>query len=234
MQDSSRTALQKYQDTVIGNRRFISLLRYEIITLLFGELPGVAGLGLRRLTYPSLFGAVGKNPVFGNHISLRGARRIYMGDDVMLDDHAFLSVRCQAEQALHIGNNVIVGRYCQLKVRGGKMHLGSDISIGPYSYLGTTTTLTVGDHCLVGTNSFIGGIQHSFSDPDTPIQEQELSDRGGVHLGKDVWIGAHVVINDGVTIGDGAVVGANAVVTKDVPPFTIVAGVPATVIGQRQ
>ena len=53
------------------------------------------------------------------------------------------------------------------------------------------------------------------------------------YIGSDVWIGQNVTIKDGVTIGDGAVIGTSAVVTKDVPPFAVVAGVPAKVIKYR-
>ena len=52
-------------------------------------------------------------------------------------------------------------------------------------------------------------------------------------IGNDVWIGAKAIIRSGVTIGDGAVIGAGAVVTKDVPPYAIVAGVPAKIIRYR-
>lgn len=54
-----------------------------------------------------------------------------------------------------------------------------------------------------------------------------------INIGNDVWIGANAVIHSGVTIGDGAIVGNNAVVTRDVPPYAIVAGVPARIIRMR-
>jgi acetyltransferase-like isoleucine patch superfamily enzyme len=57
--------------------------------------------------------------------------------------------------------------------------------------------------------------------------------KGDIHIGSDCWIGERTIIMSGVTIGDGAVVGAGAVVTKDVPPFAIVGGVPAKIIKYR-
>ena len=53
------------------------------------------------------------------------------------------------------------------------------------------------------------------------------------HIGNDVWIGRNAVIKDGVTVGDGAIIGTSAVVTKDVPPYAIVVGVPARIIRYR-
>ena len=61
----------------------------------------------------------------------------------------------------------------------------------------------------------------------------EWDNRGGIAVGNDVWIGLEAVILLGVTIGDGAIIGARAVVTKDVPPYTIVGGVPAKMIRRR-
>ena len=63
--------------------------------------------------------------------------------------------------------------------------------------------------------------------------ENERSSKGDITIGHDVWIGAHAIILGGVTIGNGAVIAANAVVTKEVPAFSIVAGVPAKIIGSR-
>lgn len=233
IQDQRKSALQKYQDTVIGQRGLVPLLRYELFTLLLGPLPGLLGLGLRRFLYPALFGAAGKNPVFGHYLALRGPHRIFLGDNVMLDEHVFLSFRGQAEQSIRLGNNVLIGRYSQVRARGGTIILADSVSVGAFCYLGTASKLEVGEHCLFGGNCFVGGIQHGFSDPGKLIAEQPLVDRGGIVIGRDVWVGAHAVINDGVRIGDGAVIGANAVVTKDVPPFAVVAGVPAKIISRR-
>ncbi len=64
-------------------------------------------------------------------------------------------------------------------------------------------------------------------------QKEELSKKGNIVIGNDVWIGARAVINRGVTIGDGAIIGAGSVVTKDVEPYTIVGGNPARPIRKR-
>ncbi len=234
MQDQRKSALQKYQDTVIGQRGLLPLLRYELLTLLLGPLPGLLGLGLRRIFYPALFGAAGRNPVFGHHLSLRGTHRIFLGDNVMLDEYVFLSFRGEAEQSIRLGGNVLIGRYSQVRARGGTITLADSVSVGAFCYLGTASQLTVGEHSLFGGGCFVGGIQHGYSDPNRLIAEQPLVDRGGIVIGRDVWIGAHAVVNDGVRIGDGAVIGANAVVTKDIPPFAVAAGIPAKVIGSRQ
>ena len=69
--------------------------------------------------------------------------------------------------------------------------------------------------------------------PGTPIRQQTKKE-GDIRIGSDVWLGARVVVTAGVTIGDGCVVGAGAVVTRDLPPGSISAGVPARVITRRE
>jgi len=55
-----------------------------------------------------------------------------------------------------------------------------------------------------------------------------------VQIGSDVWVGSHSVILSGICIGDGAIIAAGSVVKKDVPPYTIVGGTPATILGKRK
>jgi acetyltransferase-like isoleucine patch superfamily enzyme len=113
-------------------------------------------------------------------------------------------------------------------------------NVGSYTYIGCRTSITkssIGRYCSIANNVSIGQGEHQldristsstfYSDPWGTLTEGECV------IESDVWIGVDVVILRGTKIGIGAVVAANAVVTKDVPPFAIVGGVPARIIRYR-
>ena len=123
------------------------------------------------------------------------------------------------------------------------------VKMGRYSYAGSYTHITdaeIGSFCSIGDNCGIGGGIHPMNTVSTsPVFLQgrnimgknfsqipyEASDK--VRIGHDVWIGDGVFIKAGVQIGTGAVIGAHSVVTKDVPPYAIVAGAPAKILRYR-
>jgi acetyltransferase-like isoleucine patch superfamily enzyme len=106
-----------------------------------------------------------------------------------------------------LGERCVINHGCLLDGRRHPIRVGQDVSIGPEAAI-----LTLGH------------------DPRSP----HFTDRGGpVTIGDHVWIGFRAIVLPGVTLGEGAVVGAGAVVSRDVPPFTIVAGNPARPIGER-
>jgi len=118
-------------------------------------------------------------------------------------------------------------------------------SIGAYSYTGENTVIlmsTIGKYCSISWNVTIGGANHNMNHlalsdvgrifPDEKITNERLKEKE-LFIGNDVWIAAGVNVLRGVKIGDGAVCGAGAVITKDVPPYAIVVGVPAKIIGYR-
>jgi virginiamycin A acetyltransferase len=139
---------------------------------------------------------------------------------------------------------IVKGTSCGPNFRVGHHSLIVDCSIGGYSYVSHDTEIVfakIGKFCSIGPGCRIGVGIHpsdhvstspvffstrkqagiSFAPADVIVENKE------VRIGNDVWVGANAMILDGVEIGTGAIVAAGSVVTKDVAPYTIVAGVPA-------
>lgn len=125
-----------------------------------------------------------------------------------------------------------------------------DSAIGRYSYTcydDEIVNCEIGQFCSISDDVIIGGAEHPIEwgstspvfqnvDHSGPRKRFAKHDFEGIprtYVGNDVWIGKRVIIKAGVKIGDGAVIGAGAVVTKDVPPYAVVVGVPAKVIKYR-
>jgi acetyltransferase-like isoleucine patch superfamily enzyme len=115
----------------------------------------------------------------------------------------------------------------------GPVTLGAHVSINPYATLdGGRKGIRIGAGSRIATRAMLFAFDHGLA-PDRPVREQAVRSRGIV-VGEDVWIGAGATLTDGVQIGDYAVVGAGAVVTRDVPPWAVVGGVPARVLFDRR
>ena len=108
-----------------------------------------------------------------------------------------------------------------------------DVIIGDHTRIGLHNTIIgpvdIGSHVNLAQGITVTALNHNFNDTDKRIDEQGVSTTP-VTIEDDVWVGANAVLLPGVTIGNHCVVAAGAVVTKDVPPHSLVAGVPAKVI----
>ena len=149
-----------------------------------------------------------------------------VGDDTVIE-------RCQFQR------NVIINRRSYV----------NDSLIGAYTYAGINLTMNwtkIGNFCSIGRNVDIGGFDHDYQKLTTipSFRFNQMSHGGGAikdtfksadycTIGNDVWIAAGAQVLHKVRIGDGAVIGGGAVVTKDVPPYAIVVGVPAKIIAYR-
>lgn len=129
---------------------------------------------------------------------------------------------------LHLGDRSYIAAGCQIRDR---LRVGADCSLNPH--VTTAGRVTIGDGVRIASHVALYGFNHVFDDLDTPIWLQGLVEEGIV-VEDDVWIGTHVVVCDGVTIGAHSVVAAGAVVVRDVPPYSVVAGVPARVVRDRR
>lgn len=117
--------------------------------------------------------------------------------------------------------------------KGNRLEKGLIISkstIGSFNYLGHFSIMDrvqIGSYCSIASHVVIGGAEHSVDNISTSFQLFPQTNNLVTVIEDDVWIGTKATIRRGVKIGRGAVVGAGAIVLKDVPAFSIVAGVPA-------
>lgn len=114
-----------------------------------------------------------------------------------------------------------------------RLNIGEKCNFGDFIHISTINNITIGNNVLTGRWVTITDNSHGTTDIESlkiPPTERSLYSKGSVIIGNNVWIGDKATILPGVTIGDGAVIAANSVVTKDVPPYTVVAGNPIHVI----
>lgn len=114
-----------------------------------------------------------------------------------------------------------------------KIVVGKNCHIGEYNHFSSYEHIEIGDGLLTGRYVLITDNSHGLfggKDKNIPPHERAIVSKGPIIIGKNVWLGDCVAIMANVTIGDGAIVAAHSVVTHDVPPFSLVAGVPARIV----
>ena len=134
---------------------------------------------------------------------------------------------------------IIISKHCSIDTlarlfaaNDAVLRIEDNVGIGPFDIINAFADCTIGKNSMLGPYVNINCADHGTAIGEVPMRFQEGT-YGPVMIGEDCWIGSHAVIMKGVTIGDGTIVAAGAIVTKDVPPLSIVAGVPAKVIAQR-
>lgn len=216
------------------NRQADGLGRYvleQTLYFLFGWIPSLVGIFIRGVFYRLILKMKGWAAIESG-VRLRFANHICLGHGVYLDQGAYLHA---CPKGIEIGDNTIVMHGAVLHVYnfrdlpGAGIWIGKDSLIGEYSVVRGQGGVRIGDRVYTSPYTQIIAVNHVFDDPDQPFIEQGITAEGIV-IEDDVWLGAGSVITDGVRIGKGAIVAAGAVVTKDVPPHTVVGGVPARVI----
>jgi len=171
---------------------------------LISSVPGQIGVLLRRRWYRNKFNQA-ELPFIGTGCFFENPSNISLIGNV------------------HIGN----GAYFSVGERG-KIEVGNRTSININVCINASIggSIKIGQNCGIGPNVVMRSASHNYMSKEKLIQSQGhvFAD---ITLGDDVWIGANAVILGGVVIGTGAVVAAGAVVTKDVPAYAVVMGVPA-------
>jgi acetyltransferase-like isoleucine patch superfamily enzyme len=213
------------------SRQASSIWRYfleQSLFFLFGWIPTVVGIGIRGIFYRIILHMDGWAGI-ENGVRLRFADQIYLGPGSYIDQGAYLHA---CPNGIRIGANTIVMHGAILHVYNFRdlphsgITIGKDSLVGEYSVIRGQGGVHIGDRVYTSPFTQIIAVNHVFKDPNRPFVEQGITAEGIV-IEDDVWLGAGSVITDGVRVGKGSVVAAGAVVTKDVPPHTVVGGVPA-------
>lgn len=165
------------------------------------------------------FHSCGKSCIFGKFNILFGGHHIDIADHVTM------------------GKGLIIEVYDKygIQIFSPSVKIGSYVNIGDDSHLSCINGIVIEDNVRMGRKVFITDNAHGSSDRslmDMRPNIRPLSSKGPVVIEENAWIGEMACIMPGVTIGRGAIVGANAVVTKDIPAYSVAAGIPAKVIKQ--
>lgn len=172
----------------------------------------------------------------GRRVRLAHPRRLSVGRGVTLEDDVHIDAL--SRRGVCLGNNVTIAKFTVIEATGVISNLGEGLEIGDnsnlgdYCFVGAAGGVRIGRNVLIGQRVSFHSEDHRFESTDVPIKEQGVT-RRGIVVEDDCWLGAGSILLDGVTVGRGSVVAAGSVVTRNVPPYSVVAGVPAKVIRQR-
>lgn len=187
--------------------------------------------------YSNLFGlklkVKGAHVVISNKSILLGTNKIELYDGVVIHDFAKLNAENSKDKGIIIGSNTIIHEFTYIKASDGLIKIGNNSTLNSFCLLyGGEKNIIIGNGVRIATGCSMVGNSHVFSDITKYIFTQGVTSKG-IIIEDDVWLGSGVRVLDGVTIGKGSVIGANSVVNKNIPPYSVAVGVPASVIKKR-
>lgn len=197
--------------------RFIQAVRGLLKKPFFNKSSGILFLG-KNVKFKAISKiSIGRSVIIGDYVEINALSKngVLIGNNVSILKNTIIEctgVIRKLGQGLKIGNNVGIAQNCFIQVRG-QVTIGNSVILGPYVSIFSEN--------------------HVFDNPDLPVSVQGET-RKGVIVEDGVWIGTRATILDGVVVGKNSIIAAGAIVNKDVPPFSIVGGIPAKIIKYRK
>jgi acetyltransferase-like isoleucine patch superfamily enzyme len=172
----------------------------------------------------------------GRRCKISFKHKISLGQTIFIGDN--VEINALSKDGIQFGNNVSIHRNTIIDCTGGiraigeKLIMGDNVGLSPNCYIQVRGPVIIGNNVIFGPGVSIFSETHNFSNPDKFINEQGET-RKGVTIEDGVWIGSGATILDGVTVGRNSIIAAQSLVNKNVPPYSIVGGIPAKVIKYR-
>ncbi|TKJ42538.1 hypothetical protein CEE37_02290 [candidate division LCP-89 bacterium B3_LCP] len=197
------------------------------------------GLGFLRGLYHRISLKRAKGLCFvGKGVKLSNRKHISIGCNFVAEDNC--EIQGISKKGVKFGDNVTVGSHAMVRPSGyyGRyvgegFEIGDRSNIGPYCYIGAYGGITIGSDVMMAPRVSLFAENHNFDRTDVPMHQQGC-EKKEIVIEDDCWLASGCTILAGVTVGHGSIIAAGAVVTKNVPPYSVVAGNPAKVIRSRK
>jgi acetyltransferase-like isoleucine patch superfamily enzyme len=220
-----------YIRRVSGEEKISRYLWQGFIFTIFKQFPTIFGSYIRPLVYKTLLGNVGQGCLIERNVRIDNPSRIFLHNRVFIGENCIISPGSPKGE-IRFESDIFIAPLCGFKAFGGKVSIGKHVHFSRNTFINARGDVEIGQDSLFGPNVVLMTTNHVFTDVNIPIRKQGVQS-APIKIENDVWLGSNVLVMPGVTVKTGAVVAAGAVVTKDVPEFSIAAGVPAKVIKKR-
>ncbi len=177
-------------------------------------------------------------PLCGKHVRITHGRHIRAKGRLNLEDGC--EIVGLSRRGIIFGERCTVGRNAIIRPSnvlfdevGEGFEMGNQSNLGAWAFVGCSGFIKIGSNVMMGPRVTLLAESHNFATTEIPMKNQGVS-RSFITIEDDCWIGASSTILPGVTVGIGSIIAAGAVVAKDVPPYSIVGGVPAKIIRSRK
>jgi len=228
-----KSKLYANSDLIVGKKGMLAFLKYEIITALFANWPGAAGIFLRGIFYRLIFKKMGKGTMIAKSVTLRHPYKISLGNNVIVDENVMLDAKGIDNKGIEIGDGAFLGRNTIISCKNGDVILHPKVNLGFNSYIVSLNRVEVGENTLFAAYAYVVGGGHMSDEIYVPLRDQDTHGLG-IKIGRDSWLGAKSMIMDGCNVGDYCIIGAGAIVTKNIPDYSIAVGTPARVVKDRR